>query len=63
MEIPKYCPYCGSENLEELQPTELLIGNNYWFIYHYGCSVCLEVFDKITLESEQYNDDYISKDN
>jgi DNA-directed RNA polymerase subunit RPC12/RpoP len=54
MEIPKYCPYCGSKNLEELIPTELLVDNISWVINHYECQDCLEVFEKIILPEDEY---------
>jgi DNA-directed RNA polymerase subunit RPC12/RpoP len=57
MEIPKYCPYCGSRNLEELMPTELLVDNLPWLIKHYECQSCLEVFDKIMQSDDEFFND------
>ncbi|MEF3254177.1 MAG: hypothetical protein K6348_01215 [Deferribacterales bacterium] len=47
---PTYCPYCGEDALEELDPTELVVDNQRWIIYHYECAVCNEVFDKIYID-------------
>lgn len=49
---PEICPYCGEKRLEELQPTEILVDNSLWTIYHYECQFCTEVFDKIITEGE-----------
>ncbi|TYB33465.1 MAG: hypothetical protein FXF49_06025 [Flexistipes sinusarabici] len=49
---PLFCPYCGEKNLEELEPTEIMVDNDLWIIYHYECQDCAEVFDKIVLRDE-----------
>lgn len=49
---PEICPYCGEKRLEELQPTEILVDNSLWTIYHYECQFCTEVFDKIVTEGD-----------
>ena len=53
---PEICPYCGEKRLEELQPTEIMVDDTVWTIYHYECQFCTEVFDKIITEGElQYD--------
>ncbi|MGE4318156.1 MAG: hypothetical protein AB7E96_04535 [Deferribacterales bacterium] len=53
---PEICPYCGERRLEELQPTEIMVDEMLWTIYHYECQFCTEVFDKIITEGElQYD--------
>lgn len=47
---PLFCPYCGEKSLNELEPSELLIDNDEWYIFHYECSKCRETFDKIVLK-------------
>lgn len=49
---PEICPYCGERRLEELQPTEVVVDDMLWTIYHYECQFCTEVFDKIIPEGE-----------
>ena len=44
---PKFCPYCGSGRIEPLEPTELMVDDMKWIVYHYECQDCLEIFDKI----------------
>lgn len=53
---PEMCPYCGEKRLEELQPTEVVIDDMLWTIYHYECQFCSEVFDKIIPEGEMQYD-------
>ena len=53
---PTMCPYCGEKRLEELQPTEVVIDDMLWTIYHYECQFCSEVFDKIIPEGEMQYD-------
>ncbi|ADD68504.1 hypothetical protein Dacet_1740 [Denitrovibrio acetiphilus DSM 12809] len=53
---PEMCPYCGEKRLEELQPTEVVIDDMLWTIYHYECQFCSEVFDKIVPEGEMKYD-------
>lgn len=53
---PEMCPYCGEKRLEELQPTEVVIDEMLWTIYHYECQFCNEVFDKINPEGEMKYD-------
>jgi hypothetical protein len=50
--IPKFCPYCGEQKLEELEPTEVAIDNTVWNIHHYECQFCTEIFDRIIPEGE-----------
>ncbi|KAA0256819.1 hypothetical protein FHQ18_11865 [Deferribacter autotrophicus] len=50
---PVFCPYCGEQNLEELNPTEIMVDNDLWIIFHYECQSCGEVFDKIYLKGEE----------
>ncbi|MGC8769482.1 hypothetical protein [Calditerrivibrio sp.] len=52
---PSFCPYCGEDHLDELDPTELMVDNQKWIIYHYECKVCGEIFDKIFID-EDYGD-------
>jgi hypothetical protein len=59
---PTYCPYCGEQHLDELDPTELIVDNHRWIIYHYECRVCNEVFDKIYLEDEFDEMDELDED-
>lgn len=47
---PIFCPYCGKQSLEELEPTELVVDNDVWYIMHYECKECLETFDKVVLK-------------
>ncbi|MDY6820075.1 MAG: hypothetical protein SVN78_00455 [Deferribacterota bacterium] len=54
---PKYCPYCGKKLIEELDSTELIVDNTKWVINHYECQSCLEVFDKINIEDEDFLDE------
>jgi len=56
---PLFCPYCGEKNLEELDPTEIMVDNDLWIIYHYECQDCSEVFDKIVLRDEDLMDDML----
>lgn len=49
---PEICPYCGEKRLEELMPTEIMVDNSLWTIYHYECQFCTEVFDKIVTEGD-----------
>lgn len=49
---PEICPYCGEKRLEELQPTEVVVDDMLWTIYHYECQFCTEVFDKIIPEGD-----------
>jgi len=49
---PIFCPYCGKQKLEELSPTEIVVDNDVWIIFHYECQECREVFDKIYLKDE-----------
>ncbi|MCX8083407.1 MAG: hypothetical protein N3C60_00580 [Calditerrivibrio sp.] len=49
---PTFCPYCGEEHLDELDPTELMVDNQKWLIYHYECQACGEVFDKIFIDED-----------
>lgn len=49
---PLFCPYCGEKNLEELDPTEMIVDNDMWIIHHYECQDCAEIFDKIILRDE-----------
>ncbi|MGD9809379.1 MAG: hypothetical protein AB7E76_13400 [Deferribacterales bacterium] len=53
---PEMCPYCGEKTLEELQPTEIVVDEMLWTIYHYECQFCSEVFDKIVPEGEMQYD-------
>lgn len=47
---PLFCPYCGKKNLSELEPSELSVDDDVWYIFHYECAKCLETFDKIVLK-------------
>lgn len=49
---PQFCPYCGEKQLEELEPTEVMMENDVWTIHHYECQFCGELFDKIVPEGE-----------
>jgi len=55
---PIFCPYCGMKRLEELDPTEVMMDNDIWIIYHYECQECAEVFDKILLKDESFMDEF-----
>jgi hypothetical protein len=55
---PIFCPYCGLKRLEELDPTEIMVDNDIWIIYHYECQECAEIFDKILLKDEGFIDDF-----
>jgi len=55
---PIFCPYCGLKRLEELDPTEIMVDNDIWIIYHYECQECAEIFDKILLKDEGLIDDF-----
>jgi len=53
---PIFCPYCGKKSLEELEPTELMVDNDVWYILHYECKECSEMFDRVLLKDVDVND-------
>jgi hypothetical protein len=53
---PVFCPYCGNQKIEELEPTEMMVDNDMWYIFHYECNECGETFDKIVLKDVDIED-------
>lgn len=55
---PIMCPFCGGAELIEQEESELETDDEYWVIYHWHCSDCGEVFEKIVsrLLSEAFED-------
>lgn len=60
---PIFCPYCGKQKLEELNPTEIVVDNDIWIIFHYECQECGEVFDKIFLKDEDVDLEGLNEEN
>lgn len=59
---PLFCPYCGEKEIEELDPTEMMVDDDFWIIYHYECQECSEIFDKILLKDEAVLDDMLGEE-
>jgi YgiT-type zinc finger domain-containing protein len=55
---PIMCPFCGGAELVEQEESEIETDDEYWVIYHWHCSDCGEVFEKIVARpiSEAFED-------
>ncbi len=55
---PIMCPFCGGAELVEQEESEIETDDEYWVIYHWHCSDCGEVFEKIVTRpiSEAFED-------